>query len=157
MSPRTALKARSIAPRGCDSSRRDSRWGAALIPPVWLAAKGEWIALAAYVAAATLLGTILAALDAEAGWVALIFLAAHVVLGFEAGAIERWSLARGGWREIGLVSGRTREECERRFFEGWHSQESGAVPAVLNPASIAPPPRLLPRWPGWRAVLGIGP
>jgi hypothetical protein len=137
-------------------------WGAALFPPFWLAARGEWIALAAYLAAATVVGTILAALGAEAAWVTLIFLAANVVLGFEAGELERWSLARGGWREIGLVSGRTRGECERRFFEGWLSQAPGTAAAVLEPVLPTPPrwqlPQWeLPRWPGWRALLGIGP
>ncbi len=132
-------------------------WGAALVAPVWLAAKGEWIALAAYLAAAAVLGMILAALGAEPAWVSLIFLAANVVLGFEAGELERWSLARAGWREIGLVSGRTREECERRFFEGWLSQEPSTVTTIVNPDVLTPPQWQLPRWPGWRALLGIGP
>jgi hypothetical protein len=98
-------------------------WGAALVPPVWFALRGEWLALALYTAAALILGYGLTAAGAQPNWVALVLFVFNLLLGFEADTLRRWSLARAGWREIGAVSGRNRDECERRFFEGWLPRE----------------------------------
>jgi hypothetical protein len=94
-------------------------WGAALVPSIWLILRGEWLALAAYTAAVAVLAGVLAALGAQADWVALSVLAFNVLFGFEASELRGWLLARSGWRQIATVSGKTREECERRFFDAW--------------------------------------
>jgi len=132
-------------------------WGAALATPVWLAARNEWIALAAYVALIAILGAVLAALGAEPAWVALIFAVLQIALGFEASELERWMLAQTGWREVGLVSGRRRSECERRFFDRWFSQDPIMVSSEPDSPARSLPRWSFPDWPGWRALLGMKP
>ncbi len=94
-------------------------WRAALFSPVYLIVCGEWLALAVYAAAAVALSALLALIGAEGDWTAWMFVLLNVVIGFEMSGLRRWSLARAGWREIATVSGRGRDDAERRFFEAW--------------------------------------
>jgi hypothetical protein len=94
-------------------------WKAALFSPFYLLLRGEWLALAAYVAAAVTLSVVLRLAGAEGNWFGWMFVLLNIVTGFEVSELRRWSLARAGWREIAAVSGRGREEAERRFFEAW--------------------------------------
>jgi len=94
-------------------------WGAFLLGPLWLAGNGLWLGLFGYLA---LVGAVVAGLDAvEApdSWIMLAIVAAHAALGYEADSLQRTALARRGWRQIGSVTGRSRSDCERRFFDGW--------------------------------------
>ena len=92
-------------------------WSAALLPPLWLAAQRGWIGLGIYLAAATVLAGALWALGVHAEWITLAVLALNVLIGFEASGLQRWALELAGWNEAGTVSGRSRAECERRFFD----------------------------------------
>lgn len=94
-------------------------WRALLFGPLYFLARGEWHALAAYAAAALLLGAVLTIAGAQNDWFAWMFLLLNVAAGFEASELTRWSLGRRGWNEIAAVSGRGREEAERRFFDLW--------------------------------------
>ncbi|HEX2840912.1 DUF2628 domain-containing protein [Hyphomicrobium sp.] len=94
-------------------------WRAALFSPFYFLVRGEWLGLAAYAGAALVLAGILALTDAHADWIAWIFVLLNVIAGFEANELKRWSLTRRGWQEIATVSGRGREEAERRFFDAW--------------------------------------
>ena len=58
------------------------------------------------------------------------------LIGLEAGTLRRWSLARRGWTTLGTVSGRTQEDCERRFFDMWLSTQPRPSPAA--PSDAAP-------------------
>lgn len=98
-------------------------WAAALVPVPWLIVRGEWLLLVVYTVAVLVLSAILVGLGAKADWVVLTFLALNVLFGFEAHELRRALLTYKGWREIGTVSGRTREECERRFFDAWLPRE----------------------------------
>jgi hypothetical protein len=98
-------------------------WGVALIAPIWLIMRGEWLLLAIYVVAAIALAVVLAAAGASPEWASLASFALNIFLAFEAGEIQRWLLGRRGWHEIATVSGRNRDECERRFFETWLKDE----------------------------------
>ena len=64
-------------------------------------------------------------------WPALAMLGLHLAIGYEAEALSRWALTGRGWRMIGEVSGRSIDECERRFFDSWLPAQSmrGAVVA----------------------------
>jgi hypothetical protein len=110
-------------------------WRAALFSPVYLLVKGEWLALAVYVAAAVVLSLVLQLLGSEPDWFAWMFVILNIITGFEMREFRRWSLRRAGWREIATVSGRGQEEAERRFFEDWlptvsaDAQASGIVPS----------------------------
>ena len=114
-------------------------WRAALFSPFYLLAKGEWLALAIYIAAALVLSLVLQLLGSEADWFAWMFVILNIVTGFEMSEWKRWSLGRAGWREIATVSGRGQEEAERRFFEGWLPAVSAEDPASgIVPSQRAP-------------------
>ncbi len=103
-------------------------WGVALIAPIWLIMRGEWLLLAVYVVAAIALAVVLEAAGASPEWASLMSFALNIFFAFEAGEIQRWILGRRGWRELATVSGRNRDECERHFFEAWLKGEQPAAP-----------------------------
>jgi hypothetical protein len=124
-------------------------WTAALFTPVWMLAHRLWWPLLAYVAATGTIELVRLGVDLNPGWLALVTLAASLLIGLEAGTLRRWSLARRGWATLGSVSGRTQEDCERRFFDAWLSTQprpaaqsgdtptagtGGALPGALSGA-----------------------
>lgn len=112
-------------------------WRAALLGPFYLLARGEWLALAVYAAAAAVLAAILALASAGSAQFVSMFILLNVLTGYEASEVKRWSLSRAGWVEIASVGGRGQEDAERRFFEAWLP----SVPAeTLGYADPAPPP-----------------
>lgn len=90
-----------------------------VLAPVWMLINRLWLALVVYVVAIVALELAMAALGTHDLWQALIGLAIHLVIGFEADEIRRWSLARKGWQSVAVVTGRDAEEGEARFLEGW--------------------------------------
>jgi hypothetical protein len=104
-------------------------WAAALLAPFWLIANRLWLPLVAYVVAFAILQALIWLLGIPqqlAGW---LMIAMHALIGFEADSIRRWALGRRGWRMVGSVNGRTIEDCERRFLDGWLAGDTLA-PAV---------------------------
>ena len=94
-------------------------WTALLFAPLWMLYRGLWLAFAGYVVllACWLAGGLaIGSGDDILAWGVAVL---HIVIGLEADSIERWSLRRARWRELGSVTGQTRDECERNFFEGW--------------------------------------
>jgi hypothetical protein len=105
-------------------------WRAALFSPFYLLVRGEWLALAAYAAAALVLAGILELAGAREDWFVWMFILLNVVTGFELSELKRWSLGRAGWQEIATVSGRGQEEAERRFFDVWLPTISADTPVI---------------------------
>ena len=133
-------------------------WGAALLAPLWLVARAEWMALAAYAAAVMVLAGFLRAIGASPEWVGLAIVALNVFAGFEASSLRRLSLDRRGWQEIGTVSGSSQAECERRFFETWlpghqviDSRRPGIAAGSMAETTATPARAYLA---GWRGLLG---
>ena len=101
----------------------------------WLLSHRLWVLAAGYVA-------VVAVIIAGMSWIAgmrdmggLALLLLHLLLGFEGNGLRRWSLDRQGYRMVGVASGRTVEECERRFFDGWFGAakaRAGAEPVVAE-------------------------
>ena len=107
-----------------------------LLSWVWLLFCRLWIALGLWIGL-TAVTSFLAEryLGVEAAM--LVSLALQLMLGFEANDIRRWTLARKGYREIGITAGASLEEAERRFFENWD-----------RPLDVAPvAPLSAPVWP----------
>lgn len=94
-------------------------WSMLLFAPFVLLGRRLWFGLAIYVAALVGLTLLFAALDAGEEWLSLALAGLHAAFAFESGELERRRLARRGWTLLGLVNGRTRDECERRFFDQW--------------------------------------
>jgi len=127
-------------------------WLALLAPPLWMLVRGLWLALGLYVVAVIALTIALAVLDIPLAWSGVVSLVPNILIALEADSIERWSLARRGWRMVGTVSGGGDTDCERRFFEAWlpaqpmiagaaasagHGTLAGPGPAT---SPVAPPP-----------------
>jgi hypothetical protein len=123
-------------------------WTAALLTPFWMLAHRLWWPLVAYVAFSGAFELLERAAGLRGDVTGLVLLAVNLLIGLEADTLRRWALARRGWRTLGTVSGRSLEECERRFFEAW-------LPAqpVIAPVGPAKPdaPR---RWPVIGSLLG---
>jgi hypothetical protein len=62
------------------------------------------------------------------------------LLGFEAASLRRWTLARRGWRDLGIVVADDLEAAERRFFEAWVADRPPVRRPVPAPASARPAP-----------------
>ena len=81
--------------------------------------------------------------------VGLMTFGLNLLIGFEADTLRRWALDRKGWHMLGSVSGRTVDECERRFFDGWLPSQP-----ILRPVGRRQhrPPRR--RWPVIGSLMG---
>lgn len=119
------------------------RWPAFLLGPFYFVARGAWLSLAIYVAAALLVVTLTGLVTSDPTALSLTFLALNVLAAFEAGELERLSLRMNGWRDIGVSNGRNIAEAERRFFEGWIEREPLITPAAWLPQTPAPAASLL--------------
>jgi hypothetical protein len=112
-------------------------WSAALFTPVWMLAHRLWWPLVAYIGATAVVGLARESIVFHPGWLTLATLAVSLLIGLEAGALRRWSLARRGWTTLGAVSGRTAQDCERRFFDMWLPTQPQSAP---QPAPAPTPP-----------------
>lgn len=94
-------------------------WSAMFFTPIWLLLQRLWWAFLAYVIVMVALQVAANAMGAEGRWLSLIGLGISILFGFEAGTLRRWALSRRGWQMVGTASGRSLDDCERRFFEQW--------------------------------------
>ncbi|MFV0296860.1 MAG: DUF2628 domain-containing protein [Hyphomicrobiaceae bacterium] len=99
--------------------REGFSWLAALFAPLWLLLRGIWPVFFGYIAVGAMLWFVLPFLGLPRVLSAWLMVGLNLAIGFEADALRRWSLNRRGFRSVGIVSGRTIEDCERRFFDAW--------------------------------------
>lgn len=85
----------------------------------WLLVHSLWLEFLVIFGVAVAAGSVIMALGGSMESVSWGFTALNLIVGFEAFNLQRWKLERRGRQMVGLVSGRDREECERRFFESW--------------------------------------
>jgi hypothetical protein len=123
-------------------------WLAVPLAPVWLLMHRLWWALLAWVGAVAALQLAQQFGVLTENTTGLMTLGLNVLVGFEAGTLRRWALDRKGWSMLGAVSGRTEDECERRFFDGWLPSQ----PILKPSADQAAPPRR--RWPVLGSLMG---
>lgn len=92
-------------------------WTALFFAPVWLVFHRMWLVLFATL---VLYATAIAVADAiglDAGPALSLVLVVNIIIALEGNNLRRWTLKRGQYQEIGVVTGRSLEHCERRFFE----------------------------------------
>ncbi len=94
-------------------------WITALFPPFGLAVSQLWLPLVAYIVFVGVGAVALSALGVSENWISLTMFALHIFMGFEHSTLQRWTLDNAGWNMLGTVTGKSLDECERRFFEGW--------------------------------------
>ncbi|MBZ8133554.1 DUF2628 domain-containing protein [Afifella sp. IM 167] len=119
-------------------------WPALFIPFLWLLFRRMWWVFLLYlVASAAIVGLDYVAGDTAATWVGIAF---SLYFALEANNLRRWSLERGGWREVGAASGRNEEEAALRFFAGRAAEDEPSLgrpapqPRTLSRGDSAPPP-----------------
>jgi hypothetical protein len=119
-------------------------WWAAIFPALWLIIKGLWLELGLCLLVILALTWSLQAAGADDTVGSTLLLIAQILFGFEAATIESAALERRGWRNVGSVEGRTRDEAERRFFTEWLATPhetplppNGGAPAAGSLSSLA--------------------
>jgi hypothetical protein len=132
-----------------------------LLAPLWMLWHRMWLVLAGYVIVAVALETALAAFGGARAAASILGLFISLLVGLEASTLRRFTLNRRGWLNVGIVSGASLEDAERRYFEAWvqelPSQRAApmASPPAPPPASGTAPPS--PRAPQGSDVVGLFP
>ncbi|WP_420391853.1 DUF2628 domain-containing protein [Acuticoccus sp.] len=131
-------------------------WLAALSPPLWLLARGMGLALLAFAVVATTL-VVAAGLVLGPAMALSTALVLMVWFGFEARAVERWSLARRGWSMVAVVEGKRFDQAERRWLAG-REPDATLLRAPTGGARATPPVGAAGPWGGSvPPVLGVMP
>ena len=89
---------------------------------------------------AGLLAWALAALKLGPQMTGFVFLLINIYLGFEVSTLKRWMLERTGWQALGVVTGKSIAECERRFFESWLPAQPIIAAETAGPMGTSVPP-----------------
>jgi len=107
-------------------------WGF-LFGPLWLLYNRLWFEFIAaiLVAAGVAAGLVDLGLKDQAPVITDLLLA--LIIGFEGYNLLRWRLQRKGYVFLASVAGRTRLECERRFFDAWLASAGGRGGASATP------------------------
>jgi hypothetical protein len=122
-------------------------WMAAAFAPLWLLVQQLWWPLIGYVLIACTIAVGGKGLGLAQGWIDLALLALNLLTGLEGDELRRRALEQRHWSMLGSVTGRTREECERRFFDAWLPSQ----PIIAAAASTTQRPR---RWDPIGSLLG---
>lgn len=121
-------------------------WMTAVFPPFGLALSQLWLPLVAYIVFVGVGSVALTALGVTENWVSLAVFAVNVFMGFEHSTLQRWTLDQAGYQMLGTVTGKTLDDCERRFFEGWLPAQPMVATGTNRPAPAHPP--------GWSSSWG---
>jgi Protein of unknown function (DUF2628) len=111
-----------------------------LLTPLWMLWHRLWLVLLLYVVVTVGIQNAMhyAGIGAAGGALAMLFIA--FLVGVEASTLRCFTLARRGWRQVGIVGGSNTEAAERRFFDAW-AAEAGKAAEPEAPPPLPPPPR----------------
>jgi len=115
-------------------------WSAFLFGPVWLLWRRLWLVLVLYAALTTLVYVGLRYAGVGAVGQGLVGFLIALLVGVEAATLRRFTLARKGWRELGIVIGDDLESAERRFFDAWVAGQAERTLQASAPATVLRPP-----------------
>jgi hypothetical protein len=105
-----------------------------VLAPLWLLLHRLWLALTIYVILNVALTAGFIFLRVPSTPQVLAGLLIALMIGFEAGSIWRWTLARRrGWKTLGFVVGEDAEMAERRFYAEWSRRAAEPAPPALQP------------------------
>jgi hypothetical protein len=111
-----------------------------LLTPLWLIWNRLWLVLLVYLVVIFGIAQALHHAGVQPGGGSLVMLLISFLIGLEAGTLRRFTLARRGFRNVGLVSGTNIEAAERRFFGDW----AAPGPGRSSGSGGRPPPPLPP-------------
>jgi hypothetical protein len=124
-----------------------------LLTPLWMIWQRLWLVLLIYFIVTAGLESVLNAIGAGAGPRFLVALLISLLAGIEASTLRRFTLARRGFRQVGIVGGSNTEAAERRFFDALAKAQPGQSG---GPHSSSAPPRL-PPMPQSPDIIGLFP
>ena len=127
-----------------------------LVAALWMLWHRMWLILVVYVVVAAGLETVLRYAGVGSPVLSIVALLISLLVGIEAGTLRRFTLARRGWKNVGVVSAYDLEDAERRFFADW-VRAAPTVPSATLRNSPPPPPAPLPRMPQSPDVIGLFP
>ena len=105
-------------------------WGFVL-SVLWMLRHRLWLVAVMFVALCVLIVVGLKLVGAPGGLQELAIIALAFLVGLEGATLRRWTLARRGWTNVGVVIADNEDAAERRFFVNW---QAGRRP------NVAPPP-----------------
>jgi hypothetical protein len=105
---------------------------------LWMLWHRMWLALLIYVVLSVAVELIAHYAGVGTAGTVVIGLLIALLAGIEAATLRRFTLARRGWRNVGVVVGDDLEDAERRFFDSWARTPSTA--RVDRPATPSTPP-----------------
>jgi hypothetical protein len=108
------------------------------LTPLWLLWRRLWLVFILYVVLIVALLAGLAALGVPGNIRFLAVLLVSLLIGFEAGTLQRWTLSRRKWRTVGVVAGIDHEDAERRFFDSWVAGADRSPPPTSSTMPVMP-------------------
>src|ERR1700758_3404863 len=90
-----------------------------LLAPLWLVWRRQWLGLFIFLAGTFGIALAIRYAGVNVAARSFVLLLIAFLVGLEASTLRRFTLARRGWRNIGLVSGTNMEAAEQRFFNDW--------------------------------------
>jgi hypothetical protein len=138
--PRLRAEQTSPDPERFAFIRDGFSFAAFLFGPLWLLWHRLWLAFIFYLVVTIGLGIAVGLLTRSAAATAAVGLLIALLMGFEATTSRRWTLARRGWRNSGVIVSDDLESAERRFFDVWvKAHDAGPAPSVPPLAPSTPP------------------
>jgi Protein of unknown function (DUF2628) len=107
---------------------------------IWLAYHRLWWGLLGYIAISVVGDVLMSVLHISIGTNFVVMVLFALLMGFEAASLQRWTLSRGKWRQLGYVVADDEESAERRFFDRWtgFSRESSIDRGAPPPTRAMP-------------------
>ncbi len=124
-------KGRSADPERFRFVRDGFHFWAFVLTPLWLLARRLWLVFVLYVIVMFAIEGALTFFGVAGTAKTIAGLLIGLLIGLEAGTLQRWTLARRKWKMLGFVVGDNLEDAERRFYGEW---------ATRSPAVVEPPP-----------------
>jgi hypothetical protein len=111
---------------------------------LWMIWHRMWLVLLIYIVVSGAVESAVYYAGARSGGVLLAGLLIALLVGVEASTLRRFTLARRGWKNVGIVNGEDLEDAERRFFDAWlrapgKQAEPPAVSFTPSPSTPHPP------------------
>ncbi len=126
-----------------------------LLTPVWMLWHRLWLVLLIYVVVTVGIENVMHFAGVGVAAESLVVLLISLLVGAEAGTLRRFTLARRGWRQVGVVGGTDAETAERRFFDAWTNNAAPGKPGERPASPHVPPP--LPPMPHSPDIVGLFP
>ncbi len=109
-----------------------------VLPPLWLLVRRQWLALLIYVIIVAALGVVFTFLALGSTAQVLTNLLMALLVGLEAGTIQRWTFEKRGWKTLGFTVGEDTESAEQRFYAEWTKRAAQPARPSFAPQSGTP-------------------